>query len=473
MHRRAPLFRFDPGWLWIAAGLVIVFVATVVPAQRALEEDRADLRRLQSAERRVYRLLEAHDRFLADLRDGNESLLRRLAAANLNRMPVGDEAILLADSIDQHPIAWIEASVPVETEPPPAVGRSLLELLVSGQGGLWMTGAGILCLFVGLMLGPGPLAVRDSSRLADDAEAGGDTDEESVVETSEASTTEAERLRWAPVAAAGALAVGETTSAAATEVGLDEDVVVAPLLWEPESREDDTLDADGTDLDDESEDDLEAEAEEEGELEDAVEEEEDAELEDAAAELEGESEEDLDAEAHEEGELEDSVEEEEDAELEDEAADLEGESEEDVEAESDAELEAEDGEAEDLESESEDDLEAEADEDGELEDAVEEEEDAELEAEADEEGELEDAVAEEDESEAGLEAEADEDGELEDAVEEEVDDEAAVFEDEAAESDESSELEIEVHDLSIDRSERDEFSREAWESSEFDVRERG
>ena len=74
MDRRPPLFQFDPGWLWIAAGLVIVFVSTVVPAQRALEEDRADLRQLQSAERRVYRLLEAHDRFLADLREPSASV---------------------------------------------------------------------------------------------------------------------------------------------------------------------------------------------------------------------------------------------------------------------------------------------------------------------------------------------------------------------------------------------------------------
>ena len=276
MPCRLPLFRFDPGWLWIAAGLVIVFVATVIPAQRALEEDRADLRRLQTAERRVYRLLEAHDRFLADLRDGNESLLRRLAAANLNRMPEGDKAVMLADSIDRHPIAWIEAAVPVEPEPSPAGGRSLLDLLVSGQGGLWMTGAGILCLFVGLMLGPGPLVPRvtgadeGSPESSDEA-----TAEESDSEPNSTGEAAEERTRWAPLAATAMAAHGAVY---ASPDSADGDMTVAPLLWEPDNAGSEA--ESDEDVEDESEADLEAEADEDGELEDAVEEDDDAEPED-------------------------------------------------------------------------------------------------------------------------------------------------------------------------------------------------
>jgi len=157
MARPSPLFRVDPGWIWIAVGLVTVFVATVVPAQRRLEQDRAELRRLQAAERRTYQLLEAHDQFLSDLREGQPSLLRRLAAASLNRMPEGDEAWILADSIDQNPIAWIDSTIPVESPPPPG-RRSLLERLVGGRVGLWSTAFGVFCLFVGLVVGPGTLS---------------------------------------------------------------------------------------------------------------------------------------------------------------------------------------------------------------------------------------------------------------------------------------------------------------------------
>ena len=464
MDRRSPLFRFDPGWLWIAAGLVIVFVATVIPAQRALEEDRADLRRLQTAERRVYRLLEAHDRFLADLRDGNESLLRRLAAANLNRMPEGDKAVMLADSIDRHPIAWIEAAVPVEPEPSPAGGRSLLDLLVSGQGGLWMTGAGILCLFVGLMLGPGPLVPRvtgadeGSPESSDEA-----TAEESDSEPNSTGEAAEERTRWAPLAATAMAAHGAVS---ASPDSADGDMTVAPLLWEPENAGSEA--ESDEDVEDESEADLEAEADEDGELEDAVEEDDDAEPEDEIEEeledesdedVEDESEADLEAEADDDGELADAVEEDDDAEPEDEIEDeLEDESDEDDEDESEAGVEAE------------------ADEDGELADAVEEDDDAEpedeieeeLEGEVDENAEPEDEIEEEledesdedveDESEAGVEAEADDDGDLEDEAEEL--------------EDETRDPEIEVRDFSIDRSECDEFSREAWESSEFDVGDR-
>ena len=418
MDRRSPLFRFDPGWLWIAAGLVIVFVATVIPAQRALEEDRADLRRLQTAERRVYRLLEAHDRFLADLRDGNESLLRRLAAANLNRMPEGDKAVMLADSIDRHPIAWIEAAVPVEPEPSPAGGRSLLDLLVSGQGGLWMTGAGILCLFVGLMLGPGPLVPRvtgadeGSPESSDEA-----TAEESDSEPNSTGEAAEERTRWAPLAATAMAAHGAVS---ASPDSADGDMTVAPLLWEPENAGSEA--ESDEDVEDESEADLEAEADEDGELEDAVEEDDDAEPEDEIEdELEDESDEDdedeseagVEAEADEDGELADAVEEDDDAEPEDEI---------------------------------EEELEGEVDENAEPADELEEE----LEDESDEDV--------EDESEAGVEAEADDDGDLEDEAEEL--------------EDETRDPEIEVRDFSIDRSECDEFSREAWESSEFDVGDR-
>ena len=466
MDRRSPLFRFDPGWLWIAAGLVIVFVATVIPAQRALEEDRADLRRLQTAERRVYRLLEAHDRFLADLRDGNESLLRRLAAANLNRMPEGDKAVMLADSIDRHPIAWIEAAVPVEPEPSPAGGRSLLELLVSGQGGLWMTGAGILCLFVGLMLGPGPLVPRvtgadeGSPESSDEA-----TAEESDSEPNSTGEAAEERTRWAPLAATAMAAHGAVS---ASPDSADGDMTVAPLLWEPENAGSEAESDEDVEPEDESEADLEAEADEDVELADAVEEDDDAEPEDEIEEeledesdedVEDESEADLEAEADDDGELADAVEEDNDAEPEDEI-----------------EEELEDAVEEDVEDESEAGVEAEADEDGELADAVEEDDDAEpedeieeeLEGEVDEnaepaderEDELEDESDEdvEDESEAGVEAEADDDGDLEDEAEEL--------------EDETRDPEIEVRDFSIDRSECDEFSREAWESSEFDVGDR-
>ena len=188
--------------------------------------------------------------------------------------------------------------MPVEPEPSPAGGRSLLELLVSGQGGLWMTGAGILCLFVGLMLGPGPLVPRVTG--AD--EGSPESSDEATAEESDSkpnSTGEAaeERTRWAPLAATAMAAHGAVS---ASPDSADGDMTVAPLLWEPENA--------GS----------EAEAHEDVELGDAVEEDDDAEPED-------EIEEELEDESDEDVEDEDEVDAEDDAELEDEAEEFEDE----------------------------------------------------------------------------------------------------------------------------------------------------
>jgi hypothetical protein len=210
MPRRPPLFRIDPGWPWVAAGLLFIFVAVVVPAQRLLEQDRAELRRLQGVEARIYRLLEAHDRFLADLRAGEESLLLRLAAANLNRMPEGGEALILAESIDRNPIEWIDATVPAADPGPPPRAASLLERALEGQGRLWVTATGVLCLFTGLLLGPGwsdrgrEGATREGSR-----HGAGETAEEADEETAEATRADldAELARWRPSPAVAAAVI--------------------------------------------------------------------------------------------------------------------------------------------------------------------------------------------------------------------------------------------------------------------------
>lgn len=213
MPRRSPLIRIDPGWPWVAAGLLFLFAAVVVPAQRLLEQDRAELRRLQGVEARIYRLLEAHDRFLADLRAGEESLLLRLAAANLNRMPEGHEALILAGSIDRNPIEWIDSTVPAADPGPPPRSASLLERVLDGQGRLWVTAVGVLCLFTGLLLGPG-WSSREETR-------GARPRRESTASPVAAVAAidrdpEAEHARWRPIAAAAVsgIASGKSEDAA-------------------------------------------------------------------------------------------------------------------------------------------------------------------------------------------------------------------------------------------------------------------
>ncbi|MGA0420704.1 MAG: hypothetical protein ACO3P9_11840, partial [Phycisphaerales bacterium] len=209
---RRPLFRPDPGWLWLIAGLVVVFVATVVPAQLALERDRVALRQLQASEARSFELLAAHDRFLADLREGHPPLLRRLAGSNLNRMPADHEAVLIAESIDDHPIRWLEASIPPATAATVPSSPSLLEALVSGRGRLWMVAAGVAFLFVGLMLGP-LRSVRERRTMGEGRSSTGE----------EATSIPVDRVpdsRWGPVPTARRLSLGNEESGASTGANL-------------------------------------------------------------------------------------------------------------------------------------------------------------------------------------------------------------------------------------------------------------
>jgi len=289
-----PLFRPDPGWLWLIAGLVVVFVATVVPAQLSLERDRAALRQLQAAETRTFELLAAHDRFLADLREGHPPLLRRLAASNLNRMPADHEAVLLAESIDDHPIRWLEASVPAPVSDSVVQAPSLLETLVSGRSRLWVVGFGLLCLFVGLLLAPMRGRAEATRRLSSVAPAPSDR--------SESKRSADDASRWRPVkvpsiaVAGGSLAAAElptTTSSLAeeefegvTDAETDDAEIEDAAEEFAEDEEDDAEveDAEGV-LEDEEED-----AEDEDGEEDLEDEEEDAEDEDVEEELEDEEE---------------------------------------------------------------------------------------------------------------------------------------------------------------------------------------
>jgi Na+-transporting methylmalonyl-CoA/oxaloacetate decarboxylase gamma subunit len=306
-----PLFRPDPGWLWLIAGLVIVFVATVVPAQLSLERDRAALRQLQAAETRTFELLAAHDRFLADLREGHPPLLRRLAASNLNRMPADHEAVLLAESIDDHPIRWLEASVPAPVGDSVVQAPSLLETLVSGRSRLWIVGFGLLCLFVGLLLSPMRGRSKATSRSSPIAPAPPDR--------SESKHSADDPSRWRPVtvqsiaAAGGSLAAVELPTTTSSFVEEGSEGVTDAETDDPEIEdaaeefaEDEEEDAEVEDAEEELEDDEdEEELEDEDGEEDLEDDEEDAEVEDAEEELEDDEEEDDEEEDDEEEDAED------------------------------------------------------------------------------------------------------------------------------------------------------------------------
>jgi len=162
MRPSQPLFRFDAGWLFVAAGLVLILAAAVVPSERQLHSLRSQLDELKHAERSNDAIISAYARFVSDLDGRDPSLVRRLAASQLNVIPRGETPLLMASSVNASTSEWIEATAdvePFEPQPPP---DTLLARWTSGRGRLWAIGAGGFLVFAGLMIGGAPVVTRRS-----------------------------------------------------------------------------------------------------------------------------------------------------------------------------------------------------------------------------------------------------------------------------------------------------------------------
>ncbi len=192
-----PLFRLDPGWPFVLAGLALLIAGILIPAQRELHELRGQQKVVEATEARVYARLEAYDRFLADLRTSNPDLIRRLAIANLNMVPKGEQSLLLTPGLNQSVAQWIDESVPTVKLRPEPYPDTLLGRLAVGPNRLWMLAASVFLLFIGLLFGPDPVrpvmqpVTEAPPTPADDATAHGgepaSTESETAVATEEPS----------------------------------------------------------------------------------------------------------------------------------------------------------------------------------------------------------------------------------------------------------------------------------------------
>ena len=155
MRRTAPLFRLDPGWLFTLAGLAVMVVSALLPAERDLHELRQQMAALEVREAWNEQRLAAYDRFMRDLSERDPALIRRLAASQLNLMPEGEQPLLMATSIEHTVSDWIEATVPEPTFTPVPPPDTLLTRLAAGSRRLWMMGGGAMVVFLGLVMGFG------------------------------------------------------------------------------------------------------------------------------------------------------------------------------------------------------------------------------------------------------------------------------------------------------------------------------
>ena len=154
MSRGIPLFRFDTGWPFVVAGLALLVSALLIPAQRELHDLKGLVQYHRAREQQAFERLAAYDRFLQDLSASDDRVLRRLAASQLNLKLAGAESLMLASSMNDTVVEWIDASVPLEVAAAVPAPDTLLSRLATGPRRLWILGIGTFLMFIGLFVGP-------------------------------------------------------------------------------------------------------------------------------------------------------------------------------------------------------------------------------------------------------------------------------------------------------------------------------
>ncbi len=150
-----PTRRIDPGWLFLAAGLTVCAAGILAPAREGLEVTRRQLHRLVDERAHGEARIGAHREFLSQLEQRDPSLLRRLAASQLNLLPADQAPLLLASSTRWTIPDWIDKSVQQPAGAAVTSSQTLLGRLTSDRARLWFIAGGVLAIFTGLILDGG------------------------------------------------------------------------------------------------------------------------------------------------------------------------------------------------------------------------------------------------------------------------------------------------------------------------------
>jgi hypothetical protein len=150
---RTPLFRFDPGWLFLIAGAAVVVTTVLIPATDDLAEARWHRDRALALERFRSDRIKNYTDYLDALNRHDGTLVASLAATQLNLAPIG-----LAPLTDKPEANGSDASVFAALEPtlnlpmPPAPPESVLQRLATNDvTRVWMLVGGAMCMLIGLL----------------------------------------------------------------------------------------------------------------------------------------------------------------------------------------------------------------------------------------------------------------------------------------------------------------------------------
>lgn len=154
MRATRAVIPVDGGWLFIAAGLVMLFACLLIPPQKQTYEISQQLSLFRAEEQLAMQRLRAYTDFLMALDAGDVNLTRRLAAAQLNLARADETPVLLASSASSPVTRWIEESIASQPVVQRSFPESRLSTMVTGTRGHWLMAGAAGCLFIGLITGP-------------------------------------------------------------------------------------------------------------------------------------------------------------------------------------------------------------------------------------------------------------------------------------------------------------------------------
>ncbi len=152
----APIALFDPGWLFLIAGIGIIAATVLIPAADELAQVRLQRDRALAVERHRADRIARYSEYLDALDREEPSLVMALAQSQLNQIPQGRSLIIEQPQPMVGPVA--SASVFSDLEPPPPtlpeavkVNSILERLTTSDSTRPLLLAGGALCLLLGLL----------------------------------------------------------------------------------------------------------------------------------------------------------------------------------------------------------------------------------------------------------------------------------------------------------------------------------
>jgi len=154
MNASRAAILFDPGWLFLIAGMALLGSTVLIPAGEDLDEARWLRDRALCVEAHRQQRLARYEEYYAALLERDPALVQSLAASQLNQIPEGQASMPGFSPMRASASVFPALEPPALKLPDRDVDRSALARLATGERSrLWLIAAGSLCVLVGLLPG--------------------------------------------------------------------------------------------------------------------------------------------------------------------------------------------------------------------------------------------------------------------------------------------------------------------------------